>query len=102
MVRVWLIMLAVGLLTFGMRLSLIALAGRLTMPPVIQRALRYVPPAVLSAIVFPELFLPAGQFDLSLNNERLIAGLLAAVVAWRTRNVLLTIAAGMAVLLLLS
>jgi branched-subunit amino acid transport protein len=102
MVRVWLIMLAVGLLTFGMRLSLIALAGRLTMPPVIQRALRYVPPAVLSAIVFPELFLQAGQFDLSLNNERLIAGLLAAVVAWRTRNVLLTIAAGMAVLLLLS
>lgn len=99
--RVWLVLMAVGLLTYGMRLSLILLIGRFTMPVIVQRALRYVPPAVLTAIIFPELFLPAGQLELSLHNERLIAGAVAAIVAWRTRNVLLTIGAGMVVLLIL-
>jgi len=33
--------------------------------------------------------------DLSLGNFRLLAGLVGALVAWRTRNVLLTLAAGM-------
>lgn len=99
--RVWLVLMAVGLLTYGMRLSLILLIDRFTMPVIVQRALRYVPPAVLTAIIFPELFLPAGQLELSLHNERLIAGAVAAIVAWRTRNVLLTIGAGMVVLLIL-
>jgi branched-subunit amino acid transport protein len=97
----WLSMLLVGLGTYGTRLSFILLFGRRDIPAVVRRALRYVPPAVLTAIIFPELLLPAGEFDLSLSNERLIAGLIAALVAWRSKNVLLTIIAGMAVLVLL-
>jgi branched-subunit amino acid transport protein len=97
----WLLLLAMGLVTFAIRLSLIGGLGRLDLPPLIRRALRFVPPAVLTAIVFPELFLPAGTLDLSLANDRLLAGLLAALVAWRTRNVVLTVAAGMLALWLL-
>ena len=63
--------------------------------PLISRGLRFVPPAVLSAIILPELVQPAGQLNLSLGNVRLLAGLLAMLVAWRTRNVLLTVGAGM-------
>lgn len=70
-------------------------------PRLLQRGLHYVPPAVLSAIIFPEVFRPGGNFDLSLGNVRLLAGLLAAVIAWRTKNVLLTIGGGMAALWLL-
>ncbi|MGD8585390.1 MAG: AzlD domain-containing protein [Chloroflexota bacterium] len=97
----WLTMILVGLGTYATRLSFILLFGRHDIPAVIRRALRYVPPAVLTAIIFPELLLPDGQLDLSSGNERLLAGLVAALVAWRSKNVLLTIVAGMAALVLL-
>jgi branched-subunit amino acid transport protein len=91
----WLIIIAMGIVTFGIRLLPIVLLGRIEIPLVVQRALRFVPPAVLSAIIAPELLMPGGQLNVSPGNARLIAGLLATVVAWRTKNVLLTIAVGM-------
>jgi branched-subunit amino acid transport protein len=62
-----------------------------------NRALRFVPPAVLMAIIFPELLMRDNHFMPA--NPRLLAGLLAAGVAWRTKNVILTIIVGMAILL---
>jgi branched-subunit amino acid transport protein len=97
----WLIVVGMGVITYLIRLSLIALLGRMDVPPIIQRALRFVPPAVLSAIIFPELLSPGGTLDVSWSNVRLLAGILAAIVAWRTKNVLLTIAVGMAALWIL-
>lgn len=97
----WLIILGMGLVTYAIRLSLIALLGRMDVPPLVRRGLRFVPPAVLSAIIFPELLRPAGALDVSLGNVRLLAGILATLVAWRTKNILLTIAVGMAALWIL-
>jgi branched-subunit amino acid transport protein len=77
------------------------LLERVEIPWRVRQALRFVPPAVLSAIIFPELLWPHGALDISLSNVRLLAGLLAALVAWRTRNVLLTIAVGMGALWIL-
>ncbi|MBI5567861.1 MAG: AzlD domain-containing protein [Chloroflexi bacterium] len=91
----WLIILAMGIVTFSIRLLPIVLLGRIDIPLVVQRALRFVPPAVLSAIIAPELLMPGGEFSLSLGNARLIAGVIATIVAWRTKNVLATIAVGM-------
>jgi branched-subunit amino acid transport protein len=87
-----------GLVTFATRLSFIALLGRVEVPPLLTRALRFVPAAVLSAIIFPELLVRDGAVDLSLGNARLLAGLLAAAVALRTRSVVLTMLGGMAAL----
>ena len=87
-----------GLVTYALRLSFIALSGRLTMPPFIQRALRFVPAAVLSAIVVPALVFREGDLDLSFGNEKLLAGLLAGVVAWYTKSIIWTIIAGMVAL----
>ncbi len=95
----WLVMLAGGLLTYAIRLSFILLWGKIPMPAWLKRGLRFVPPAVFSAIIFPEILISSGGFDLSPTNPRLLAGLLAGVVAWRTGNVLLTILTGMAILL---
>jgi len=94
----WLAILGMGLVTFGIRLLPIVLLERLRLPVVVQRGLRYVPPAVLSAIIFPELLIRDGALAVSLDNARLLAGVLAAGVAWRTKNVILTIVVGMAAL----
>lgn len=99
--NIWLVMLLGGLITFGMRFSLIYAFGRLHVPETMRKALHYVPPAVLSAIVFPELFLRDGAFFVSVDNYRLLAGLLAMLVAWVSKNTLITILAGMVVLFLL-
>ncbi len=97
----WLTLLAGGVITYAIRLSLILAWGRVTLPPALQRGLRFVPPAVLSAIIFPEILRREDALDLSFGNTRLLAGLAAALVAWRTKNALLTIAAGMAALWIL-
>jgi branched-subunit amino acid transport protein len=66
------------------------------MPDWLRRALRFVPAAALVTLVFPALTHPAGHLDFSLQNFRLLAGLGGAIIAWKTRNVLLTILFGMA------
>jgi branched-subunit amino acid transport protein len=94
----WLTISGGGAVTFALRLSFIALLGRVELPPFLGRTLRFVPAAVLTAIVIPLLFYENGALDVSLGNERLLAGLVAALIAWRTRSVLFTIGGGMAAL----
>ncbi|HEY3247073.1 MAG TPA: AzlD domain-containing protein [bacterium] len=98
---VWLTILAMGAVTYALRASMILLMGRIELPALLRRALRLVPPAVLSAIILPELVRPSGQLDLSLGNEHLFAGAFAAIVAWRTRNTFLTVGGGLAALWIL-
>jgi branched-subunit amino acid transport protein len=87
-----------GVITYALRLSLVGALGPITLPPLLVRGLRFVPPAVLMAIIVPELVVPGGRLDLSLGNVRLLAGVLAGAVAWRSKNVVLTVAAGMVTL----
>jgi branched-subunit amino acid transport protein len=99
--NIWFVMLLGGLITFGMRFSLIYLFGRLHVPEAMRKALHYVPPAVFSAIVFPSLFLREGVVILSSDNHRLFAGLVAVLAAWLSKNTLITIVVGMSALFLL-
>jgi branched-subunit amino acid transport protein len=97
----WLLIVVMGLITYAFRLSMIV--GQIELPVLVRRALRYVPFAVLTALFVPALLFPApnNNFDLSLGNARMLAGILAIVVAFRTRNVLLTVGVGMVGLWLL-
>ena len=99
--NIWLVMLFGGLITFTIRFVLIYLFGRFEVPETMRKALHYVPPAVLSAIIFPELFIRDDVLNLSFDNYRMLAGLVAIFVAWFSRNTLMTILAGMVTLLLL-
>lgn len=99
--NLWLVMIAGGMLTFAIRFSFIYLFGKVQIPGLFWRSLRFVPPAVLSAILVPELFLHSGRLDIGLGNERLLAGLVAVAVGLWRKSVLLTILAGLAALLLL-
>jgi len=99
--NIWLTLIVTGLITYAIRLSFVLFFGKESIPPLLQRFLRYVPAAALSALIFPEVFLRDGAFFFSPLNFRIPAALLAILVAWRTRNVFLTILVGMAALLIL-
>lgn len=87
-----LIFLGMALVTFFTRFAMIAALGR-DLHPLLRRWLRYVPPAVLAALVVPPVLAPQGHLQLGLPAVALLVG---AAVAWRTRNVLWTILGGMA------
>ncbi|MDA3808899.1 MAG: AzlD domain-containing protein [Spirochaetaceae bacterium] len=76
------IILILGMMavTFSIRYVLLAFSGKFSLPESVEKALRYVPPAVLTAIIFPAVLLPEGHWDLSLHNAYLPAAL-AAVIA---------------------
>jgi len=99
--NIWIIMIILGLLTFATRLSFIALFERINLPRNFQRALRFVPIAVLSAIIAPELGYSNNVLAISPTNPRLLAGLVATLVAYKTKSVIWTISIGMAVFWLL-
>lgn len=100
--NVWLTIIISGLLTFGIRLSFIYLAGRVTMPEWFMQALRFVPAAVLSAIIVPETLTWQGTTSLDWRNPQLWAAAVAILVGLRVKNVLAIIGVGMAAFLVAS
>jgi branched-subunit amino acid transport protein len=97
----WAIILGVGASTLLLRASFLLLLGRSRLPTGAQRALRFVPVSILAGVAATDIFFRAGALDLSPANARLIAAAIAALVAWRTRSTLWTIAIGMASLWIL-
>jgi branched-subunit amino acid transport protein len=95
----FILILGMALVTFAVRYPVLALVGRAPLPELVMRALRYVPVAVLTAITVPELLYRDGSLSLSLNNAQLVAGIATIVIAWRTKNLLLTIGLGMTIFL---
>lgn len=96
----WIVIIAIAAGTFTLRLSFIQLQGRLSSPPWLNRALRFVPVAVLTALVAPALVRMDGTLG-TLDGTRLLAGVMATGVAWRWKNALLTLGIGVACLWLL-
>ena len=98
--NIWLIILLAGAGTFAIRLSMLVFVHHSALPPVVREAVRFVSPAVLAAIILPAVLYPNAGDDLrfSLDNERIFAAVIAALIAWWTRNVWLTIGLGMAAL----
>jgi len=97
MSNIWVVMITLGLLTFGLRLSFILLLERWQPPELVTRALRFVPVAVLTAIFIPEILLRDGSLTFLPLNPRQFAGAAAILIAWKTKSALWTITAGMAI-----
>ncbi len=92
---IWAIIVSVGVITFCIRFVPIALLSRLQLPEWLKRALTYVPPAVMAAIITPTLFFAGGTPTIAVDVPRLGAAIFAALLAWRTRSVLWTVVLGM-------
>ncbi|RKF14252.1 AzlD domain-containing protein [Alginatibacterium sediminis] len=96
----WLI-LGMFLVTFGIRYVMFAFANSLKFSPRLEQALRYVPPTVLTAIIVPAVLYPHGEFFLSWRNPYLLAAIISIVLAFKTRDLLKTIAIGMLIFFIL-
>lgn len=92
---IWLTIAGMALVTYALRVSFLLLPERATFPPLVRRALRYVPYAVLAALLMPALF-GAEARALSPSADELVAGLIGGLIAWRTHSVILTLLLGMA------
>jgi len=95
---IWLAIAGVSLSTFALRASFILFVDPHRFPHWFRQALKFVPPAVLAAIVAPGLLMTEGRLDLSLANPRLVAGLVAIAATLRVRNAFAAIATWMATL----
>ncbi len=94
---IWGVFILIGLATTLPRASFIVLGNRVTLPSVVQRALRYAPAAALAAIVVPDVLLVSGE--LAPLNPKLAAAGAAIAAALLSRNPWLPFIAGMGVLL---
>ena len=95
----WTIIIVVGALNYLSRLSFIAIFARIEIPPTVARALRFVPAAMLTAIIVPAVvFIAPGTTSLSLANPKLVAALVATLLAWRLKSATVTMVAGMVAL----
>lgn len=97
----WLIIFITGLGTFLMRVSLIELYGKIKMHPLLEKSLRFIPSAIFAALMVPALVYNNEIIDLSFTNYRLMAGIIAAIIAWKAKNVLLTTLVGIGALWIL-
>ena len=88
------------LVTFLVRYPLLAVSGRITLPPKLLQALNYVPPAVLTAIVVPIVLVDEDTLWLGIDNPGLIGALVALGIGLWKKNLLLTIVVSMGVFLL--
>jgi branched-subunit amino acid transport protein len=86
-----------ALVTFGTRYLLLPLSGHFRIPVTLQRALRFVPPAVLTAIIVPAAIMPDGtNMQFTHTNAYLVGAVLTVVIACASKNLLITIVGGMA------
>lgn len=94
----WLMTLVLAVGTWLMRSLPIMLHGAVPTPPWLERLLKHVPVAALTALVVPgALYVKAnGAYEFA--PARTIAAAIALLVALRTKNTLLTLGAGMAAL----
>lgn len=84
-----------ALVTFAVRYPVLALVGKIDLPEPVFRTLRFVPPAILGAIILPALLFKDDRVYIAPDNSYLVAGIVAGLVAWRSKNLLLTIVLGM-------
>jgi branched-subunit amino acid transport protein len=93
--QTWILLAAAGAITLTFRASFIVFANAERFPEWFRRALSFVPPAVIVALIVPGLVIPAGKDTLDLLQPRFAAGVIALAIAWTTRNMLVTLSAGM-------
>jgi branched-subunit amino acid transport protein len=93
---VFLTILGMMLVTYLPRLLPIWLLATRSLPGIVITWLRYVPAAVLSAMLFPAVLVEDSSLNLSSDNLYLLAFFPTLLVAWKTKSLFLAVITGMA------
>ncbi|KAB8331425.1 AzlD domain-containing protein [Scytonema tolypothrichoides VB-61278] len=94
------LIVGMALITFFIRYGLLGMSSRIKLSASVTQMLRYIPPAVLTAIVVPAVLITStGELMLSYTNARLMGAIAAILISFWTKNLLLTIVLGMLVFL---
>lgn len=95
---IWAVILGVGIITYALRSSFLLFTDLLdSFPPSVERALRFVPIAVLAALILPRLLFVGDSLTVGLENARLVAGVVAFGIAWYTESRIATVCGGFVV-----
>lgn len=97
----WMLIAGMALLTFIPRYIPFGLAGKVTISPLLSRALSFVPIAVLTVIIVQSAFIRDGKVVFGFENHYLIASMVSFIVALVSRQLYLTIALGLIVFFIL-
>ncbi|GAV22851.1 AzlD domain-containing protein [Carboxydothermus pertinax] len=96
-----LLILLMAMVTYLTRVSFLVLFTNKNLPTVIQRALRYIPVAILATLIFPGIFAPQGKLDVSLTNPYIGASLITVASLLIGKNAILSIVLGITSLVVL-
>ena len=86
-----------ALVTYLPRLLPVMLMSSRALPRLLEVWLSYIPPAVLAALVAPSLLLDQEQNNLAIDNIFLWASVPTVLIAWKTKNLFLSVFSGMAI-----
>ena len=91
----WFTIIIAGIITYFMRMTMVALVDRDLLGERVKAVLAYVPSAVFPAIIFPGIFIDDyGQF-IEMDDPKIFAAIFAVIVGYFSRNIIATILSGL-------
>lgn len=97
----WQAVIPLGIGTLLIRCSFLFLGERIALSPMIREVFTFIPAAVLPALAVPMVFFHEGVMAAINGKERFIAFLIGFVVCLLSKNILVTILSGLAILFVL-
>ena len=91
----WLTIIIAGIITYSMRMTMIALVDRDLLGEKVKAVLAYVPSAVFPAIIFPGIFINDYGSFIEINDPKIFGAIVAILVGYFSRNVIATIISGL-------
>ncbi len=100
-IEIIIIIITMAVVTFFTRFASLVLLHHTGIPAWFGKWLKHVPVGILTALIIPPILVQQGQINISLHNHYLVAGIVAAVVAYKSGSAVLTMGLGMGAMLAL-
>ncbi len=91
----WFTIIIAGIITYFMRMTMVALVDRNLLGERVKAVLTYVPSAVFPAIIFPGIFINDYGTFIEMNDPKIFGAIIAILVGYFSRNVIATIISGL-------
>lgn len=88
------LILLMGLATYSTRAGFLVFSKKIKMSNLMRCSLKYIPISILTTLIFPGIFMPDNQLDISLTNHYIWAGLITASTVLISKNSILSILLG--------